>query len=215
MQPRERYALLGPENFGEIDLIVLILGTGAGGRSSRSIATAILEHFGSLADVLEAPVQSLAEIRGVGPARAVRLHAALALGRRSVVRPLPATVPVRGAAEASVWFLPALSGLAHEEFHALYLDRKGRPLCYRRLTSGSDAATVVDSRQILRPAVAAGASALLVAHNHPSGDPEPSTEDRVATRRLRSACDAVGIKILDHLIFGHNGYISMAERGEF
>ena len=144
----------------------------------------------------------------------MRLHAALAAGRRSQRHKPPDTLPIRSAAEAAQWFLPALRWLDHEELHALYLDRRGRPLHYRRLTSGSDAATVVDPRQILRPAVACSAASLVIGHNHPSHDPEPSAEDRAATRRLAAACAALGVRLHDHLIVGGDRYVSLAERGE-
>lgn len=212
MQPRERYTLLGPEGFSDLDLIVLILGTGAGGRSTRSIATSLVERFGGLPQLADASVAAVAGIRGVGPARAVRLHAGLALGRR-LQRCTPGCEPIRNAQDAASWFVPALEGLQHEELHAIYLDRKGRPLSYRRLTTGSDCATIMDSRQILRPAVELGAVSLVLAHNHPSGDPEPSVEDQIVTRKVVQAAHVVGVKLLDHLILAPGIWISLADRG--
>jgi DNA repair protein RadC len=212
MQPRERYTLLGPDGFSDIDLIVLILGTGAGGRSSRSIATALIERFGGLAQLADASVAAVAGVRGVGPARAVRLHAGLSLGRR-LQRSTPGSAPIRTAQDAAAWFAPALEGLAHEELHAIYLDRRGRPLCYRRLTTGSDCATIMDSRQILRPAVEVGATSVVLGHNHPSGDPDPSVEDQLSTRRVQASAHILGLKLLDHLIMTPGSWVSMMERG--
>jgi DNA repair protein RadC len=213
MQPRERYTLLGPEGFGDLDLIALILGTGAAGRSSRSIATDLVDRFGGLPAMAQAPVEALAAVRGVGPVRAVRIHASLALGRRCQALPIPET-PIRTAEDAVAWFQPAFQGLLHEELHGIYLDRRGRPLAYRRLTRGHDGATIVDSRQVLRPAVELGSTGVVLGHNHPSGDPEPSAEDRAVTRRVQSAANVLGIRLVDHVVVAGDRHVSMAARGD-
>jgi DNA repair protein RadC len=212
--PRERYLIAGPDGAGPADLIALLLGTGSGGRSARSIATDLLDRFGGLHGLLAASPAALAEVRGVGPARAIRLHAGLVLGQRAVTEARFHAEPVLAPDAAARWFTPALEGLDHEELHALYLDRRSRPLAYRRLTSGSDAFTVVDPRQVLRPAIELGASALIVAHNHPSGDPEPSDEDRRATRVLITAGNVLGVGVRDHLVVGNGRWVSLASRGE-
>jgi DNA repair protein RadC len=214
MLPRERYLLAGPEGVGPADLIALVLGTGAGGRSARTIATDLLDRFGGLCALRAASPGAIAAVRGMGPARAIRLHAGLVLGQRAVLDARVLSDPVLDAATAAGWFAPALDGLDHEELHALYLDRRLRPLAYRRLTVGSDGFTVVDPRQVLRPAVELGASSLVLAHNHPSGDPEPSDEDRRATRVLASAGTVVGVVLRDHIVLGGGRWVSLASRGE-
>lgn len=186
---------VGPEGIGDAELIGLVMGVGRTGSE-------VLARFGSLGALAAAPVDEVASVRGVGRARAVRLFAALALGRRSLRIADTGGSPVRNAEEASRWFLGPFSGLEHEELHGLYLDRRQRPIAYRRLTSGSDSHTIVDPRQILRVGLSVRASGVIVAHNHPSGDPEPSLEDIRATRRLRDAGDAVGIALVDHLVIG-------------
>lgn len=214
MLPRERYLLTGPEGAGPPDLVALVLGTGAGGRTARAIATDLIDRFGGLPGLASASPAALAAVRGVGPARAVRLHAGLSLGLLARNERRLDTPRVENVAAAARWFLPALDGLPHEELHGLYLDIRGRPLGYRRLTTGNDRFTVFDPRQILRPAVELGAHAVLVAHNHPSGDPEPSTEDVRATRLLAGSCSLLGIKLEDHLVVGAGRYVSLRERGE-
>lgn len=213
MQPRERYLLLGPEPFSDLELVALILGTGVEGRPVRAIAADLLEKFGSAQRMADAHVTALAEIHGVGEVRAIRLHAALHFAFR-FTRVLPSEVaPVRGAPDAAAWFMPSLRYLDHEELHALYLDRRGVPRHYRRVSSGSDSATIVDARQILRPAVEVGAATVIVAHNHPSGDVEPSTVDIQVTRQLQTAALLLGVSLLDHLIIGPVTWTSLAERG--
>lgn len=214
MMPRERYLLTGPDAAGAADLVALVLGTGAGGRSARTIAADLLDRFGGLHGLAQASPAALGAVRGVGPARAARLHAGLVLGQRARAEARVDASPVDGAAGAAKWFVPALGGLAHEELHGLYLDRRNRPLAYRRLSTGSDAFTIVDPRQVLRPAVELGAAGLLVAHNHPSGDPTPSAEDLRATRSLASACATLGVPLLDHLVVGVRDWISLRERGD-
>ena len=210
---RERYLVSGPEGLGDTDLLVLLLGTGAAARSARTIATDLLDRFGGLPGLAEAPPRALAEVRGVGDARTVRLHAALALSRRANL-PGPDRNPVKAPADAARWFVPALEGLVEEELHALYVDRRLRPLAYRRLNKGSALFTIMDPGQVLRPAVALGAHGLFLAHNHPSGDPEPSVEDVRSTQQIERAASLVGVKLLDHLVVARKEWSSLSARGE-
>ena len=106
-----------------------------------------------------------------------------------------------------------MRGLVQEQLHALYLDRRRYPVALRRLTQGSDRYTVVDPRQIFRTAMGVGASAVILAHNHPSGDPAPSEQDCHVTERVARAGETLDIVLLDHLVVGHRGYRSMAEEG--
>jgi DNA repair protein RadC len=210
--PRERYTLDGPEGFGDADLLALVLGTGSGGRSVRGIAADLLDTYGGVAQIASSPVRALTRVPGVGPARAVRVHAACALARRRE-RSHP-RARVHDAESAWRLLRPALDELDHEQLHALYLDRRGGVLDRRRLTQGNDGYTIVDPRQVLRPAVQLGACALIVAHNHPSGDPTPSDGDRSCTWRLAAAAEVLGMRLLDHLVLGGGTYVSMAEQGE-
>jgi DNA repair protein RadC len=213
VRPRELYACAGPQGLGDVELVALLLGTGSAGRCTLSIAGDLVDRFGGLAGLAQAEPTALQGVPGVGPARAVRVHAALEAGRRATtgagVRPDPVITPD----EAVSWLRPALVGLPHEELHALYLDRRGRPLARRLLTRGSDGFTVVDPRQIFRPAVALGAVSVILAHNHPSGDPTPSAMDREVTRRTTRAGGVLGIQLADHLVFGGEAWVSMAAEG--
>ncbi len=198
-RPREHYLASGPDPFGDAELTALLVGTGAGGRSALEIAADLLRRHGGLAGLARCDPGELAAVPGIGPARAVRLHAALEMGRRSLRHPSPAPV-VDGPEAAARQLAPPLRGLAHEELHALYLDRRNRPVAHRRLTRGSSSYTVVDPRQVFRPAVQLGAAGVILAHNHPSGDPTPSVQDREVTRRTRRAGEVLGIHLVDHLV---------------
>lgn len=181
------------------------------GANARARASALLLHHDGLAGLARAdPGASFAGLR---PAEVRRLQVALELGRRALrVRPHPPR-SVRGAADAASLLAPGFAGLQVEELHALYLDRRLRPLAVRPLTRGSSSYTIVDPAQILRPAVALDAAAVVLAHNHPSGDLLPSPQDEVVTQRVGRAAQALGVRLLDHLIVAGAGWTSMVERG--
>lgn len=208
MRPREHYLLTGPEALGELELLTLALGNGVSGRPARAIAADLLDQFGSAPGVAHAPPRALARVKGMGEARAVHLHAALSLGLRRDP-PAEEAEPVRDASDAARWLQPRLTGLPHEEIHALFLDRRLRPLAVRRLSAGTEAYAVLEPGQVLRPAIQLGAHAVVLAHNHPSGDPAPSPEDVHLTERLRRGCELVGLRLVDHLVFGGAGWRSI------
>ena len=212
LRPRERYTIEGPDHFDDAELLALVLGTGTGGRSAVQIARDLLDRFGGFSGLRQAPPGALAGVLGVGQARAVRVHAACAMARGGLRRPPPTRVLT--PEQAWGFFAPRVAELEREELHALYLGRRGRVLSWRSLTVGNDSFTIVDPRQILRPAIRAGALSIILAHNHPSGDPAPSDADRRCTRRVAQAGQLLGVALLDHLVIGEDGFTSLAEQGE-
>ncbi len=212
MRPREQYTLAGPDEFGDADLLALVLGTGLPGRSARSVAQALLDEAGGLAGLTGRPVAALARSTGVGPARAVRIHAALALGRRAAAATEPPSDTVRCDEDAVRWFAPRLASLPREELHGLLLDRRQGVRGYRILSRGNDGHTIVDPRQVLREVLLAGAAGVIVAHNHPSGDPTPSTADVEVTVRLQEAARVIGVDLVDHIVIAGQAWRSL--RGE-
>ena len=213
MQARERYTLLGPEGFGDGELLSLILGTGTPGQPVAEISRNLLDRFGGMGGLAQAPPSALVGVPGVGPARAVRIHAALQAGGRAARR-LPREAPTLNTPErAWRWLRPGLEAQPVEELHALFLDRRSRLICSRLITRGSEAHTIVEPRQLFRIALQLSATALVVAHNHPSGDPTPSVQDREVTQRLASVGQVVGIPLLDHLVIGAGTYSSLAALG--
>lgn len=197
---------------GDADLLALLLGTGLPGRSAVQVATDLLAHAGGLVRLGRLDVAALAAERGVGPARAARIGAALALGRRALQADI-AQLPVTTPAAAAAALVPGLRGLGHEELHALYLDRRRAPLALRVVSRGSDAFTIVDPRQVYRQALHIGASAVILGHNHPSGDPTPSVQDRQVTETVARAGHMLGIPLLDHIVVGAADSVSLAEQG--
>lgn len=213
MRARERYAQQGPDRFPDDELLALVIGLGDAQRSNLDIARDLLERFGDLRGALDAPVDGLMQVPGLGLARAVRVHAALHAGHRAARPRAVYSAPL--ASPQDIWdvLAPMMAGLLVEELHALYLDRRARLLNHRVLTRGSADGTVIDPRQVFRPAVQMGVASVIVAHNHPSGDPTPSTQDITATRRLVAAGRLIGIELVDHLIVGHESWVSLRAEG--
>lgn len=214
MQLRERYHLSGPAAFTDVELIACVLGSGSAAGSGRQVAARLVERFGGLRGLARCEPHELLAVVGIGPERAVRVHAALELGRRAAAAP-ESLGPERvvDPDDARSWLVPGLKGLRHEELHGLFLDRRRRVLARRRLTVGSDSFTVVDPRQVFRVALGVGAQAVVLAHNHPSGDPTPSRLDQQVTDRVAEAGRVLGIVLVDHLVVGEVHAVSFAEQG--
>ena len=157
-----------------------------------------------------------AELRrrlGLGPRASERLAAALELGRRAAAWRTALTTPIRGGEDVFRFLAPRFAGIRVECFYALHLDAKGRLLFECKVSEGTLTASLVHPREVFSPGLLHRAAALVVAHNHPSGDPQPSAEDRATTRRLQRAGRILGIELLDHVIVGAGRYCSFLERG--
>ncbi len=210
---RERYACRGADGLSDAQLLAVVLGTGSRGRSAESICAALLLRFGGLRGVREAPPPALATEAGVGPVRAARLHAALQLGAR--LGPSSAGLPAISTPKDLVALLsPILRAEVVETFWSVALDRRNRAVCVRQIARGTRTAVLVDPSEVFRPAIQLRASAVIVAHNHPSGCPRPSESDRQVTRRLVSAGAVLGVPLMDHLIVAGDNWTSLADLGE-
>jgi len=157
--------------------------------------------------------EELALRSSLSRSQADRVAVALELGRRALCRPMAARLPLRGGEDVYRHLAPRLLGLTVECFHGIYLDAKGSILFEQELSRGTLTSSLVHPREVLQPALVYRAAAIIVAHNHPSGDPEPSAEDRSTTRRLQRACRLLGIELLDHVILGQGCYRSFLEQG--
>ena len=212
-RPRERLAQLGAEALSEQELLACILGRGVAGESVLVSAHRLLGSFGSLRGIAEASVEQLSRIHGIGPAKAVQLKAAVEFARRLT---LPSTEehPLVDNLEAAVALLrPRLVDKKKEHFLALLLDNRHHPIRMSAIAVGSLSATLVHPRELFKEAIAASAAAVIVAHNHPSGDPEPSAHDVQLTERLVEAGALLGIEVLDHLIIGSGRVVSLRAAG--
>ncbi len=206
--PRERLREQGTEHLADSELLALLLRTGARGRTAQALAKDLLGEVGlhALARALPAELERLP---GVGPAKAATLLAALELGRRLSERRLATGDAIRGPEDVFRHLHPRLRDAHHEQFHLLLLDGRHRLLRDVMASQGTLTASLVHPREVFRPALREGAAALVVAHNHPSGDPSPSAEDQEVTRRLVQAGALLGVPLLDHVVVAERGWTSL------
>lgn len=211
---RERALVFGTSSLSDADLLAIVLGTGAGGESAQAIAAAVLVECGGLLGLGRLGPHGLAARRGIGPAKAARVAASLELGRRSCLSALQEDRPVVGCFESVArWAEPRLSYLDHEEVWLLGLDGRNGLKTAQRIAQGGLHGCALVARDVLRPAVREAASAIVLLHNHPSGDPRPSPEDIAMTREIARACELIGVPLLDHVIVARGGAASLLELG--
>jgi DNA repair protein RadC len=210
--PRERIARLGAGALAQDELLGLVL---TGGAAGRGPASEILRRLGGLSQLARASASELGTLPGLGlgPARAAAVCAAFELGRRVLQAEEPPGQILRSASAAYHFLKPRLAHLTCEVFVVLLLDVRLRILREVRVAEGTGWSCAVQPRDALAPAVREGAAAVLFAHNHPSGDPSPSAEDRDLTRRLIAASELMGVRAVDHLVVASSGYASLRELG--
>jgi DNA repair protein RadC len=209
-----RLLALGGPACRDDELLGLLLDGGRGGPGGRERARALLASAGELTRLAVLPPEAF---RPAGPRGAPKLvavvRAALELGRRAAAEPLGPLRPVRDAADVYAHFRGRLPQLGHEVFYALLLDGRNRVRTEVPISVGTLTAALVHPRDVFGPALRAGVAAVVLVHNHPSGDPAPSSEDIALTERLEQAGELVGIRVLDHVVVAQGGYVSLAERG--
>ena len=211
--PRERLRARGAEALSAAELIALLLRTGARGRDAVDVARTLLARCGGLDRLECAPPCELATVPGVGAAKAASLAAAFELGRRCATSHLPEGAALRSPEDVFRRFALRLRRLAQERFLVVLLDGRHRVVGEEVISQGTLTASLVHPREVFRPALRASAAALILVHNHPSGDPTPSAEDRAVTSRLAEAGEILGIRVLDHVVVAERGYVSLREEG--
>lgn len=213
-RPRERLRALGSHALTTSELLALLLGTGVGGRSAVSAAEAVLHRAGgSLRRLGQLPVATLTGVPGLGEVRALAVHAALELGRRMAVEAADEGEPLRGPRDVWRYYGPRLEGLTVEEFHVAVLDAQHRLERDVLVTRGILNSSLVHPREVFREAIAERAASIVLVHNHPSGDPTPSADDRAITSQLVAAGRLLDIPIHDHVVIGRGRFVSFAELG--
>jgi len=213
-RPRERLLAHGPAALSDAELLALVLGTGTRAEPVAALASRVLSEAGGPGGLARADVSQLAAIQGCGRARAAEIVAALELGRRSVRALAAERRQIRGPEDAAALLQPRLAHLEREQSMVLLLDRRHRLLREAIVGLGGVSHAPMAPREVLAAALREpGTAAFLVAHNHPSGDPEPSAEDRAITRRLSDAAAVVGLEFLDHVIVAARGWVSIRRDG--
>ena len=212
-RPREKLLARGPGSLSDAELLAIFLGSGTAGRDAVASARALLGEQHGLRRLLDREPKALTRLHGIGPARACVLAAALELGHRHLAAQLERGEALSDPAAAGRYMAQRLRGLTHEVFVALYLDTRHRALGFEELFRGSIDGAEVHPRTVVERALAQGAAAVIVGHNHPSGNPEPSAADRAVTARLKQALALVDVRLLDHFVIGDGPPVSLAARG--
>jgi len=213
-RPRERLWAVGPTALTGQELVAILLGTGCAGRDALAVAGDVLARAdGSLRRLATRPLAEVARIGGVGRSKAARVAAALELGRRLSAEREPPPERIRGPADVQRFYASRLRDLAVEEFHVLALGSQSQVLGDLLITRGILNSSLVHPREVFRAAIAEAAAGIIVVHNHPSGDPTPSADDRAVTRQLVEAGRLLDVPVYDHVIVGGDRYVSFAEAG--
>ncbi|KAA9000403.1 JAB domain-containing protein [Paenibacillus spiritus] len=212
-RPRERMMQYGAEALSQAELLAILLRTGTRRESAIAVAQRILGQAGGLRKLADLGVEELTGIKGIGPAKAVQLKAAIELGRRMAGSRLGEPVTIRSPQDAADLLSEQLRYLQKEHFVCLFLNTKNHVIAQETLSMGSLNASIVHPREVYRAAIKYSSASIVCAHNHPSGDPAPSPEDIALTRRLFQAGEIVGIDLLDHLIIGDGSFVSLKEKG--
>ena len=213
-RPRERLIDLGAQALSSAELLAIVLGSGGLKQSALQLGQSLLAQAGgSLRRIAMQPVAALTAQEGVGMARAATVHAALELGRRMAAESREDGAPVRSPRDVVELFAARLEDLPVEEFHVAVLDSQHRLERDIMVTRGILNSSLVHPREVFREAIAERAAAIILVHNHPSGDPTPSADDRVVTEQLVAAGRLLDIPVHDHVIVGRGRYTSFAEAG--
>jgi DNA repair protein RadC len=213
-RPREKLLSKGREVLTDAELIAILLGTGFRETTAVDVAKTLLKEAGNdLEKLAKLSVKQLSNIKGIGPAKAITIIAALELGRRRKFSDKQDLKRVTGSKDAYDYLFTYLADQPHEEFYVLLLNRANAITRHVKVSQGGIAGTVVDNKIIFKPALEELSSGIILCHNHPSGNKNPSQEDISQTKKICEAGNSLDIKVLDHIIFTNEGYYSFADEG--
>ena len=212
-RPRERFMHVGATAVSTTELLAIILRTGVGGENVLRLAERLLATFKDLPGLSKATINELTQVKGIGPAKAIEVKAAIEIGRRLMATAPKEKATVTSPADAANLLMAEMTFLEKEHLRLILLDTRNGVLATPTVYIGSLNASVVRIGELFRAALKENAAAFIVAHNHPSGDPSPSPEDIKVTRQLVQAGKILDIDVLDHIIIGRQRYVSLKERG--
>ena len=192
----------GPDALSSVELLALIIGRGIPGRSALTIAHELLKQFKSVKGVSEATIEELSAVKGIGAAKAAQLRASFELGRRQDLYDEPVTFEITNPSAVVKAIRASIHDKAKEHFKLLLLNTRNKIIGIAAISMGTANASLVHPREVFKAAISHGASSVVLAHNHPSGNPEPSDDDVSLTRRLVEAGRLLGIEVLDHIVIG-------------
>ena len=212
-RPREKLLARGAGALADAELLALLLRTGSAGQGVLQLAQSLLDRFGGLGGLLAAQGADLAAIKGLGPAKCAEIAAVLEIARRVLAERLAEQPTFEQPQSVKDYLSLQLAALDHEAFAVMFLDVKHKLIGFETLFHGTLSHTTVHPREVAKRALALNASAVVLAHNHPSGVAEPSRADELITATLRQALQLVDVRVLDHVVVCRGGTVSFAERG--
>ena len=212
-RPREKLLLRGPAAMTDSEILAILIRSGSGQTNAIDLARRLLSEAGNLRRLASRSAEELSRVGGIGSVKAVTLLAAFELGRRMQRETPEDGAVIRSPEDVAGLMIPVLRDAACEKFHVLALDSRNGVIRNVELTSGTLNASLVHPREVFKTAIDHRAASVIVVHNHPSGNREPSREDIEITRQLAETGRIVGIPLHDHIIIAGNGYTSLAERG--
>jgi len=214
-RPREKLLAKGAPALTETELLAIILrnGDAASGHSAIDHARLLLNQFGGLKGIDEAAITELCSIKGIGPAKVAQLKACLEIGKRIGSQRWETGQPLHSAEDVFHHFRESLGREKRELFYVVLLNNKNRKMREVKVSEGSLTASLVHPREVYNPVIRESAAGVIFVHNHPSGDPAPSREDIDITKRLKEVGDVMGVRVLDHVVIGHDRYFSFNDKG--
>lgn len=211
-RPREKLVQLGAEHLSDAELVAILLRVGVAGEDVVRLSQSLIVNAGGIEGLSRIPPSRLGQRHGIGPAKAAALHAAFELGRRAVLAGVAERLQIRSPQDVASLLQIEMGNLEQEHLRVVLLNTKNHVLGHRNVHQGSVNTSIVRTAEVFRDAVRENATAIIVAHNHPSGDPTPSPEDVQVTRDLVAAGKVLDIAVLDHLVIGRQRYVSLRQR---
>lgn len=212
-RPREKLLNQGPSALSDSELLAIFLRTGYKGVDAVTLARDLLGDFGSLHTLFAASETNFCKKKGLGQAKYIQLQAVLEMSRRYLQEPMQKGQPLTSAAQTKAFLNAKMHDLPYEVFAALLLDTQHRIICFHEFFFGSIDNATVHPRIIAQKVLTENAAAIILVHNHPSGDPTPSIADKKITEKIISAMQLIDVRVLDHFIIGHEKCTSFAEKG--
>ncbi len=213
IRPRERLLTSGAGSLSNVELLAIIIRTGTKNASAIDLAERLFAEFKDLAGLMQASIEELAAVKGIGQVKAVQIKAALELGKRLMLLPPAERLTIRTPDDVVGLVMDNMRHLDREHFCALLLNTKNQVLSLETISIGTLSSSMVHPRELFKAAIKKSAAAVIIIHNHPSGDPTPSKEDISITKRIVEGGEILGISVLDHLIIGDNKFVSLKAKG--
>lgn len=213
-RPRERLIKYGPQALSDAELLAVFLRVGVSGKSAVDLGRDMVGHFGSLNRLFSATLRDFSAINGLGPAKFAQLQAVLELARRALSEELEAGAALSSPQTVRHYLQLSIASKPYESFAVLFLDVKNRLIAAEELFRGTLTHASVYPREVVKAALAHNAASIIIAHNHPSGAPEPSAADHTLTQTLKQALNLVDIRVLDHFVVAGRHIYSFAEHGQ-